>query len=432
MKSKKKWLCMLAASVTAAAMLAGCGTKAADDGQAGTDADGQAQTATEEDGTDADTAANDKNVNLRFWCDPEELELFQEQVGTFVSEHKNEADIKVECEPVAASECKDVFLNDVQNGADVFCLPDDQVLTMTAAGVLEEVTNADAIAAQHLEGAVEGASVNGKLFAYPLTADNGYFLFYDKRYFKPEDVRTMDRILKICEKEGKKFAMDWSSGWYLYSFFGNTGLTLELNEDGLTNFCDWNQAEGETTGLDVARGMLSIAASPAFTSEPDVPAAIAKGDVIAAVSGVWGTQAVKQAFGEDYGACKLPTYTCGAKQVQMASFTGYRLLGVNAYSKHKAWAEKLAEYLSGEESQTLRFERAERGPSNKNAAASDEVKKNPAILAAIEQSEFGVLQKVGQKYWEPVTSFGNTMAAGNPGGLSLQDLLDQMVSKITE
>lgn len=428
MNVKKKGLCLLAASAAFMAMLAGCGTKTADNGQAGTD-DGQAQTTTEE---DADAAGEDKNVSLRFWCDPEELELFQEQMDTFVSEHKNEAKITIECEPVAASECKDVLLDDVNHGADVFCIPDDQVLAMTAAGVLEEVTNADAIAAQHLEGAVDGASVNGKLFAYPLTADNGYFLFYDQRYFQPDDVKTMDRILEICEKEGKKFAMDWSSGWYLYSFFGNTGLTLELNEDGLTNFCDWNKAEGEITGLDVAKGMLSISASPAFISEPDIPAAVAKGNVIAAVSGVWGTQVIKQAFGGTYGACKLPTYTCGSKQVQMASFTGYRLLGVNAYSEHKAWAEKLAEYLSGEESQTLRFERAERGPSNKNAAASDEVKKNPAILAVLEQSEFGVLQKVGQRYWEPVTSFGNTMAAGNPGDLPLQDLLDQMVSKITE
>lgn len=428
---KKKCICMLAASVAVMAMFAGCGRKAVDDGQNGADGDGQAQTSAEEDGR-KDAAGKEKNVNLRFWCDEEELDLFQEQINTFISEHKQEADIRVECEPVSASVCKDEFLADVNHGADVFCMPDDQVLAMAAAGVLEEVTNAGAVAAQHLEGAVDGASVNGKMYAYPLTADNGYFLFYDKKYFEPDDVKTMDRILEICEEQGKKFVMDWSSGWYLYAFFGNTGLTLTLNEDGLTNFCDWNKAEGQITGLDVARGMLSIANSPAFVSEPDIPAAIAQGDVIAAVSGVWGTAVVKQAFGKDYGACKLPTYTCGAQQVQMASFTGYRLLGVNAYSQHKAWAEALAEYLSGEESQKLRFERAERGPSNKNVAAFDEIGKNPAILAVLEQSEYGVLQKIGQKYWDPVSSFGNTMAAGNPDDLPLQDLLDQMVSKITE
>lgn len=427
---KKRFGFMLAISMLASAYLAGCGKKSADETQKTDDA---SQTETDSEGGETTgTDSGNGNVNLRFWCDEEEMALFQEQIDAFVSDHKSEVTMKVECEPIAASECKDVLLADVNNGADVFCLPDDQLLTMVSSGVLEEITNADTIAAANLEGAVEAASVDGKMYAYPLTADNGYFLYYDKAYFTKQDVQTLDRILEICAQNGKKFAMDWSSGWYLYSFFGNTGLTLQLNEDGLTNFCDWNQAEGEITGLDVAKGMLSIARNPGFLNTPASASAVKDGTAIAAVSGVWDIATVKQAFGEDYGACKMPTYTCAGKQVQMSSFTGYRLLGVNAYSKQKVWAEKLAEYLSGEESQKLRFERAERGPSNKNASASDEISKNAAISAALEQAEFGVLQKVGQKYWEPITEFGNTMAAGNPSRIPLQDLLDQMVGKITE
>ena len=34
---------------------------------------------------------------------------------------------------------------------------------------------------------------------------------------------------------GKKITMDWSSAWYVYSFFGNTGLEVGLNSDGITN-----------------------------------------------------------------------------------------------------------------------------------------------------------------------------------------------------
>lgn len=427
---KKELAFMLAASVFASVFLSGCGNSSSEEKQAETAAD-LSQTAAD-DPAGQDSGTDNGNVNLRFWCDEEELELFQEQIATFISDHKSEANIKIECEPVPASECKDVFLADVNQGADVFSLPDDQLLTMVSSGVLEEVTNADAIAAANLEGAAQAASVEGKLYAYPLTADNGYFLYYDKSCFTKNDVKSLDRILEICAQKNKKFAMDWSSGWYLYSFFGNTGLTLNLNEDGLTNSCDWNRTEGEITGLDVARSMLSIARNPGFLNDAAPAKAALDGKAIAMVSGVWDIASVKKAFGEDYGACKMPAYTCAGKQVQMSSFTGYRLLGVNSYSKQKAWAEKLAEYLTSEESQKLRFERAERGPSNKNAAASDEIQKNAAILAALEQSEFGVLQKVGQKYWDPVQSFGLTMAAANPGNIPLQDLLDQMVSEITE
>ena len=40
-------------------------------------------------------------------------------------------------------------------------------------------------------------------------------------------------MLSVAQAAGKKVAMEFNSGWYLYSFFGNTGLKLSLNEDGL-------------------------------------------------------------------------------------------------------------------------------------------------------------------------------------------------------
>lgn len=430
---RKRKILVLLVSALAAGCLAGCGDKPSDDqqtddnsGETGTDEKNEQEQAAESSGTD------NGPVSLRFWCDEEEMALFQQLTDSFVEEHKGEADIKVEFEPVGASECKDVFLSDVINGADVFCMPDDQLLSMASSGVLEEVANAADVAARNLEDAVQAASVDGKLYAYPLTADNGYFLFYDKKYFTQQDVQTLDRILEVCEENNKKFVMDWSSGWYLFSFFGNTGLSLSLNEDGLTNSCNWNAAKGDVTGVDVAQAMLAVAASPGFLNSAESSAAIKNKTAIAAVGGIWDIAAVEQAYGKDYGACRLPTFTCGGKQVQMASFTGYRLLGVNSYSEHREWAEKLADYLSGEECQKIRFEQTKRGPSNSNVAAMDEVKKVPAISAVMEQAEFGVLQKVGQKYWTPVQNFGATMAKGNPGNMPLQDLLDQMVSGITE
>ena len=41
----------------------------------------------------------------------------------------------------------------------------------------------------NLDEAVAAASVNDTLYAYPMTADNGYFLYYDKNYLTEEDVR---------------------------------------------------------------------------------------------------------------------------------------------------------------------------------------------------------------------------------------------------
>ena len=115
----------------------------------------------------------------------------------------------------------------------------------------------------------------------------------------------------------------------------------------------------------------------------------------------------------------------------MASFKGYKMVGVNAYSKHTDWALKLADWITNEQNQKLRFEEREQGPCNNNEAASDEVKNSPAIQALTAQSEYAVLQRVGNNYWNPISELGSTLAAGNPDGTDLQKLMDNTVKAIT-
>ena len=134
-------------------------------------------------------------------------------------------------------------------------------------------------------------------------------------------------------------------------------MEVGLNEDGITNYCTWNSTDGPIRGVDVAQAMSEIAASPGFASRTDTEfiAGVEDGSVIAGVSGVWNAVAVEQAWGANAGAARLPAYTCAGKEVQMASFSGCKLIGVNAYSKHPDWAARLAEWITSEENQTLRF-----------------------------------------------------------------------------
>ena len=344
-----------------------------------------------------------------------------------------EADFRITYQPQGESHCKDALLGELESGADVFAFADDQVAALAAAGGLDPIEHADEIRAANLSAAVEAACVGNTLYAYPLTADNGYFLYYNKAYFSEEDVQSLDRILEVAGNAGRLMAMDWSSAWYVYAFFGNTGLNVGLNEDGLTNFCTWNSTEGPVTGVDVAQAMLDIAASPGFASRTDEEflEGVRDGSVIAGVSGVWNAVAIQEAWGENAGAAKLPTYTCKGEQVQMASFSGCKLIGVNAYSSHPEWAARLAEWITSEENQRLRFDLRGQGPANASAANSPEVQASPAIAALLAQSEYSQLQRVGGKFWDPVAEFAGNMARGNPSGASLQAQLDRMVEGIT-
>lgn len=376
---------------------------------------------------DADT------VNLTVWGAAEDEELLRQIIDKFEEAYSGQADFAITFQPQSESSCTNALMGDLENGADVFAFADDQLNTLVAAGALDPVENAESVRQSNLPEAVAAASVDNTLYALPLTADNGYFLYYDKEYFTQEDIRSLDRMLDIAAEHGKKVSMEWSSGWYVYSLFGNTGLTVGLNPDGITNYCTWNSTEGKIKGTDVAQAMLDMAGHPGFISTDDAGflAGVQDGTIIAGVNGVWNAVAVEEAWGSGYGASKLPTYMCGGQEVQMASFSGYKLIGVNSYSAHKMWAARLAEWITNEENQKLRFAQRGQGPSNIVAASSEEVQSAPAIAALLEQSEFSYIQRVGGNYWDPVTAFTAEILAGNPSGKSLQDHLDTMVEGIT-
>ncbi len=371
-------------------------------------------------------------VNLTVWGAAEDEELLRQIIDKFEEAYSGQADFAITFQPQSESSCTNALMGDLENGADVFAFADDQLNTLVAAGALDPVENAESVRQSNLPEAVAAASVDDTLYALPLTADNGYFLYYDKEYFTQEDIRSLDRMLDIAAEHGKKVSMEWSSGWYVYSLFGNTGMTVGLNPDGITNYCTWNSAEGKIKGTDVAQAMLDMAGHPGFVSTDDAGflAGVQDGTIIAGVNGVWNAVAVEEAWGSGFGASKLPTYTCGGQEVQMASFSGYKLIGVNSYSAHKMWAARLAEWITNEENQKLRFAQRGQGPSNIVAASSEEVQGAPAIAALLEQSEFSYIQRVGGNYWDPVAAFTAEILAGNPSGKSLQDHLDTMVEGI--
>lgn len=381
-----------------------------------------------------ETKKEDGIVSLTLWGAKEDAKLLQETIDSFKKEYEGQAQFDITIEAVGEADCRKKALSNVSECADVFTFADDQLQALAASGVLRPVENPDKIISASLEGSVSAASINDTLYAYPLTADNGYFMFYNKKYFSDSDLESLEDMIDKASTQEKYVTMDWNSGWYLYSFFANTGLTVGLNDDGISNYCTWNDDSGKIKGVDVAESLLAIANSNGFQFGDDEAFATGaeNGSVIAGVSGVWLADRLQDAWGEDYAATKLPTYSVGGQNVQMGSYTGYKLVGVNSYSKEHAWATKLAEWMVSKENQLLRFEKRGQGPANATAADTEEVKENVAIKALLEQSEFGSLQRIGGHYWTPVAEFGSQMATGEKGSnLSLQEMMDHLVEKIT-
>ena len=257
---KKKLVSVLLSAAMVATLLAGCG--------GGSD-----------DPTDEAASGEKQTVALRMWGAEEDQDFLKQMAESFSEEYADVADITVEVGVESESTAKDTVLTDVEAAADVYSFASDQLPDLVNAGALQSIDDMDEalqayagksvadIEEANTADSVEACTYNDTLYAFPRTADNGYFLFYDSNVLSAEDVATWDTMLAKADEAGKKVGMTLASGWYNASFFYSAGFTTGLNDDGSTSM-DWN-GEADYTGVEVTQAMLNITGSPAFMAVAD-------------------------------------------------------------------------------------------------------------------------------------------------------------------
>lgn len=375
-------------------------------------------------------------IQLSLWTDERNEASLREELAQFQDMYKEDAIFDFTISMEGEDTCKATVLSNPEGAADIFIFADDQMEELYRGGALLEITqNVDQIlnsVGGRETSAAKAALREDKLYAYPVTSGNGYYLYYNKNFLSEDDVKSLDQILEVCERENKKFTMDYSSGWYLYSFFKAAGLELTCNEEGNQNICNWNATDTKFKGIDVAQSMLKLSSDPCFVSLDDAGfvRALQEGEVIAGINGPWNAERVSAAWGDGYAATKLPTYTLGEEQIQMCSFAGYKLMGINAHTEHPQWCMLLAEYLTNDENQLQRFDDTGECPASLTAAATEEVQVSPAVAALAEQAPYSYIQSVADPFWKAATKYGIVLAAGNPDGRDLQELLDELQKEI--
>ena len=440
-----KKLVALLMTMTMAVSLAACGSDTQGDTGSAAGTSQAAETTAAGEST-ATTPTEKQDVSLTMWGAEEDQALLQSMIDSFTQHYADYANFNIQLGVESESTAKDTILTDIESAADVYAFASDQLIDLVNAGALLSIDTMDEalqayagksvadIESANASGSVEAATYNDTLYAFPMSADNGYFLYYDSTVLTEEDVASWDSLLAAADAAGKKVGMTLASGWYNASFFYGAGFTTGLNEDGSTAM-DWN-GTADASGVEVVQAMLDIAGHNAFlaVADGDIANQIASGALCAAVSGTWDATAAQNAFGEGYAATKLPTFTVGDQQIQQGSVAGFKLVGVNAYSQNAGWAALLAEWITNEENQALRFEQREIGPSNSNVAASEAVLSNVAIAALSEQSAYGVVQVVGGNYWGPTETFGEMIAQGSlnrDDTAAIQEALDTLVEGVS-
>ena len=350
---------------------------------------------------------------VKVWVADAVVDFTRNQIEEFKAANPDYAGFNFLVEAVGEGDAASNMITDVTAGADIFGFAQDQLARLVAAGAIEEVApeNIDALSTQNDAGAVAAAKVGDTFYAYPMTSDNGYFLYYDKSVIT--DPSTLEGIIADCEAAGKNFYFELNSGWYQTAFFFGTGAELTYETDDAGNFTKCNCTYASDKGVEALKKIAEVASSKAFQNGSAISNAT---NVGAIVDGTWDAQAAKDLFGDNYACAKLPTFEgADGKTYQMSGFGGFKLLGVKPQEDDLKLmvCDALAAFLSSEEVQLARYNAVGWGPSNLNAQKSDAVQADEALSALADQLQYTIPQ--GQypgDYWSLATSLGDSVISG--------------------
>lgn len=341
---------------------------------------------------------------------------------------------------------------DASAAADVYCYSNDQLVPLLRIGALARIggANLETIKAENSEesvasGSIEYGTAEEKVYGYPYASDNGYFMFYNKSVLGEEQVGKLETIISVCESAGKKIGWALDVPWYTAGWFFSYGCSYKVEYDYSKNYTETNiELNGFNTeaGIKASKAMAKLTASSAFagkgTDNNTITTKLGTGEMAVAVTGMWNAKVIKEKLGDNYGVCKLPTVNVDGQDVQLSSFKGFKLFGVNPHSANGGDAHKLALFLSNEANQRTRFEKHMVGPTNKVAASVDVIKNDATFAALSAQNAFAVNQvSVPSNFWEPLKGYGLNIIdhtideTGSTGAdYTYQKYLDNMVASI--
>ena len=348
-------------------------------------------------------------ANITVWC--ADTELTEELIREFKESRSQYRD----CEFTVVKHSESEAINEYEAAdvkPDLIVFPQDQIARFVSLGALAAVSTSS-FASDCGKGAVSAVTVGSKAYGFPITADNGYFLYYDKSVVTNPD--SLEAILADCEKAGRKFHMELTSGWYNAAFFFGAGCTIEFSVGSDGSITGVTADVGSAKGVKALKAMETLASSPAFFNNSS--AGNMDSRAAALVSGTWDAAAVNEMWGSNYAAAKLPT----VGGFQLGSFSGHKIIGVcKGSSDHVTVSTALAEYLSSTDAQVRRADKYGWVPARNSA--QKKVKLGLSAQALMAQNQFSVPQgPIHGGFWSIAADVANTIIE-KAGSLTDSDL----------
>ena len=315
----------------------------------------------------------------------------------------------------------------------------DQIAQLVDAGALTKLGGdvAEYVKSSNPEAMAATVTYNGDIYGVPYTP-NTWFMYYDKRVFSEDDVKSLDTML-----EKGKVSFPFDNGWYLASFYAANGCTIFGDGTDASKGYDF----GGDNAVAVTKYIVDLFNNKNFVMDDHDGsiglAGLKDGSVNAYFNGNWNYDAVVKNLGEEnVGVAALPTIKVDGKKCQLKAFLGSKAVGVNSNCKNQEVAVKLAAYLGSEDAQLKHFELRKQAPVNTNLVSNEEVAKD-AVASALANvaANCSIAQPIisMQGYWDASTPFGDAFVHGAEGQITADNakekteaLNEQLNSSLTE
>ena len=393
-------------------------------------------------GSMAALSACGKSKTLLIWGPGDHQEIYEQRVGEFIKEHEEFKGYKVQFAGSGDSGAYSAMNVDPATGAAVYTFANDQMANLVNLAALSPVIGDNLKWSQENNSKVayDATFIGETSYAYPLQADNGYYMYYNKSAFRGTAVwdetndtlkegytfRDLYSALDSKTDKWKNGKVTWAMGdsWYVSGVFFSVGGDYEVKYDGAgkqksadcwfsytlpEGVTDWKQGDF-TVGLDAYECLknsitttdgnvsshylysdgdknplndnIDLYTNPDNKEGKETPLA-------AAVCGTWKAKALEKAWGDDYGATVLPVIeTDDGELFVMKNFAGYKHIGVNPQCEFAKQSREnllllhqLAQYLSGKEVSIDRYNATGAGPANLEALADPTIATDAALIA---------------------------------------------------
>lgn len=376
-----------------------------------------------------------ETVEINVWATAAEEAVITEVVNKWNAEHDAVNQFNIKFTAVAEGDCGTTLSKDptVEGAPALFLCADDHIFDLRSKNIIAEIKGErkEKIQKNNTDVAVQGVTQADALWGYPVTSDNGYFMWYDKSQVDAATVGNLEALLAHAKSKGKSVLMDVPNGWYANSFImspqacGVESLKWVTNDEGKAVYeTSWDNETAVEVSEYIAGLLTPYYADGTLQigSNDVIQDGFSDGSLIAAVSGTWMEAPLLQEIGDNLAADKLPEYHIDGKAYQMASFGGSKVYCIN---KTRSVAEQktaaaLAELLTTADAQLVRFEKRGSLPCNLKAVEDERYTKNVSIggAAFVKQAAYACVQSqtAEGRYWDIGKAIGQAYIDSNLNG----------------